>query len=511
MEAQGRLGGWLQPRTLHALLAFATLATFAVALRGELIEWDDDINILDNAQIHSMGLSNVRWMFTDLEQAMRYKALSWLAWALVFRAGGTGGFGYHALTLVLHVVNAALAFDLFSTLLGRARPAARGAGPIAAGFFAAAAWALNPVRSEVLGWATALPYAQGTFFALLSARWYAAGLEGDRRALTLSGVAFLLSVMTYPVAMMLPGALLLLDLALAPDARALTRVRRLGASALISMLTLGTALVARWAYQARWGRVASIDDFGVLHRAMQALFVWASFVWRPVAPWTLRPLYLDLYARFDPFEGRFLASAILVLTITASLVWARRKEPWLLGCWGAFLVLTVPVLGLTERSHFPAERYMYLGHLPLALGFALLVQRAWASPRARAPAVVLASALILAGAVVAHRRVPQWRDTAAFSAAVRPLLRNQRQVAKFFWREGRALARRGAFADADARYTEAIRLNPSRAEFLLSRAEVRRALGREADAALDLALARDVRARLDRRPGATPRMSDEPR
>ena len=56
-------------------------------------------------------------MFTDFEQAIRYKPLSWLAWAVVHEAFGLNPFGYHLANVLLHCANTVLLFFLLRRLL----------------------------------------------------------------------------------------------------------------------------------------------------------------------------------------------------------------------------------------------------------------------------------------------------------------------------------------------------------------------------------------------------------
>ena len=153
------------------LVILSALVVFAPALGGELLEWDDDINILDNPRVWSLTGDNLVWMFTDISQALRFKALSWLSWTLVYSVSGTSGVGYHAANLALHVANAALLYALITRLFGKLGGAV-GDDARWPAFAGATFWALGPLRAEPIAWATGLPYCQATLFVRLSLRYH---------------------------------------------------------------------------------------------------------------------------------------------------------------------------------------------------------------------------------------------------------------------------------------------------------------------------------------------------
>ena len=98
-------------------LVAVVFAVFFRTLESGFLRWDDDINVFENERVQGLTAANLRWMFTDFEQAIRYKPLSWLAWALVHEAFGLNPFGYHLANVLLHCANAVLLFFLLRRLL----------------------------------------------------------------------------------------------------------------------------------------------------------------------------------------------------------------------------------------------------------------------------------------------------------------------------------------------------------------------------------------------------------
>jgi len=111
----------MRPHHRTTVLIFALVAVvltvFFRTLESGFLRWDDDINVFENPRVHGLSAENLRWMFTDFEQAIRYKPLAWLAWALVHEVFGLNPFGYHLANLLLHCANTVLVFLLIRRLL----------------------------------------------------------------------------------------------------------------------------------------------------------------------------------------------------------------------------------------------------------------------------------------------------------------------------------------------------------------------------------------------------------
>ena len=243
----------MRPHHRTTAIVFALVAVvFAVffrTLESGFLRWDDDINVFENARVQGLTAENLRWMFTDFEQAIRYKPLSWLAWALVHEAFGLNPFGYHLANVLLHCTNAVLLFFLLRRLLRLAgSPAGRDSvephlerrdarsahassigkwgstesHPTSALADACAAigtllWAVHPLRVEPVAWVTGLPYHLALCFALVATVFYlrshAAEAEPSarHRDYWLAVVAFALAVLSYPIVLGYVAVLVALD------------------------------------------------------------------------------------------------------------------------------------------------------------------------------------------------------------------------------------------------------------------------------------------------------------
>src|SRR5262245_40287565 len=98
-------------------VALATGLSFLPALNAGFVNWDDDLNFVNNAAYRGLGWNNIRWMFTTFH-AGPYQPLTWISLAIDFTVWGMNPFGYHLTSVALHVANAVLFYFVTQRLLG---------------------------------------------------------------------------------------------------------------------------------------------------------------------------------------------------------------------------------------------------------------------------------------------------------------------------------------------------------------------------------------------------------
>jgi Flp pilus assembly protein TadD len=422
---------YLPELALSLLIAAVTFAVFARAVQGEFVLWDDDVAIVENPLIRSLDRDHLDKMFLDLGQGLRYRPLIWLTWALIYSQVELKPFAYHLVPVLLHCANGALVFLLLRKLglLASIANLRNGPGRLFLGCCAAGAllWSLHPLRVEAVAWANGLPYGQTLLFLLLSLLSYLQAHEltvsRPRRWLfyALSIATYALSAFTYPIVLGFPLVLFVLDFfpfrrlslsseRLQPLVLWKILLEKLPFFALSGVFVL-LALYVRTHPTGHWQPAVTLDRFGIQSRIMQAFYIWAYYVWKPWWPFDLAPIYMRLVT-FQPLEWPFVLSAYGVILLTGLLLWRRRQWPVVLAVWAAYLILLVPVLGLTEHPHFSSDRYSYIPGIAwsvLALGLLLKL------PEGRWRGAGLAVALVLAGVlgVLSHRQVSTWQNTAS--------------------------------------------------------------------------------------------------
>ncbi|HYE32833.1 MAG TPA: tetratricopeptide repeat protein, partial [Methylomirabilota bacterium] len=513
------------PLILGAIVAVAAALVYLPTLRADFVHWDDGIEIYANPHLGPLTLERLEWMFTDTKYVWRYQPLTWLSWTLNYHFSGLEPSSYHFGNWILHSGNALLLFLCLARLFELIAPESpqRRLRIHAAAFSGAMLWALHPLRVEPVSWATGRLYVQGMFFLLLSFSFYlrARFPFGSRKPFNLdywlAAVFFILSLLSYPIAVGYAPALLALELCLwqrrrQPVTAGLKDIAKHAAPLwLLTALIFSISLAARFFVREEFEAPANLDVFGVTQRLAQACYIWAHYLWRPLWPTDLSPIYTTLL-QVRVGDLRFLFSAVLVVGITLFFALRWRRYPGAAALWAAHLLLLFPHLGLTERPHYPSDRYSYLQGVVVAVAMAVPILYC----KAHHSLVAIALAVSLCFGALSLKQTAIWHDSFALFDHILSLLGNHPVRADIYSRYGvvhgekgnvdeavswlkKAIAVDPRFVDAHAnlgrtcllaeRYAEAEQAYSTAASLAPDRADLRNALGDVHFAARDFAKA----------------------
>jgi len=454
-----------------------TAAVYWHVLGAGFVYWDDDVEIYANPHLKGISPQTLRWMFFETSYVVRYQPLTWLTWSIIYEFFQLRPIGYHLASWLLHSLNAGLVFLLIHKLLLIIRqPQAEDDGPLAVGSaLGALLWALHPLRVEAVAWVSAFLHLQALFFLLISILCYleacsaAAAAQRRRLCYWTSVTTFGMSLLSYPISLgfvIVPALLDAFVLKRFVPGRgawrnsanwrlALEKLPFLG----VACLVLGITLILRFNTSQQWARPATLTDFGALHRLMQAFYIWAYYVWRPFLPFHLSPVYTTLVS-FEPISPLFLASAGLVCAVSLWLFYKRRHLPALLAMWICYLVLLVPVLGLTEHPHYPSDRYSLVVGILWSLLAAVGLAKCTNPPLQRRAATLAAG---LATAVCAGLTVAQigiWKDSGTLFTHMIRQLGSDPYRADIYWRLGIAQLSGGQREEAIKSFHAVLEIDP---------------------------------------------------
>jgi tetratricopeptide (TPR) repeat protein len=398
----------LLPRALWPALVFGvTVACFAPAIHGSFVNWDDEYDLLENARYRGFSRAHLAWMFTSVRNS-QYQPLAWLTFAVDHAIWGLAPHGYHLTNVLLHGVNAALAYALVLELLFRAgRPARRVAAAVGAAFFA-----LHPLRVEAVAWVSERKELLCAAFYLLTLLAYLRATRSTRRRgwLVASLAAFVVSFLAKPWGMTLPAVLLVLD------AYPLRRFRSEGVLRLLTeklpFATVAVFFAVVTSFALDDAIRPSLSDYGIAQRASQAAYGLCFYVAKTVLPVALSPLY-PYDPRLDPRAPRYIASAVVVVAAAVIVLAGRRRAPWLAAAVAAYALAIFPVLGFAQAGvQEVAGRYSYIACLPWAVLAAAAFDLAWErAGAARVAVATVAVAVLSVYAVLAVRQIAIWKDS----------------------------------------------------------------------------------------------------
>lgn len=398
---------------------------------GHGFVYDDHRFVEHNAALRS--LADPARFFTDPGTASAaegvepdvWRPLRTLLFAVDHALFGLAPRGWHVVSLLVHLLNAALAYGLLLRCLGPgpADPRGGGAGPVLAAATGALLFAVHPVTVETVAWVSSrgdlVAWSLALGALLLSTRPGAARTAGVVALGTLACLAKESAVVLFALVPLLRSAL-------PADARPGRRETALRAGLLL-VATVGYLAVraAVLVTPADLPPLAQID-FPDGSRAAATRAFLASVVWYARALVVPAGFPFDRNAVTDPPPSSWadpevvLGAAIvagLALAAFRGLRRARSVAPFAAG--GALAVL-VPVAGvLVPLKAFAALRFLYPALPGLAAGLVATVATAVAArPRARVAALAVAVAVVAGLAVATHHRSRAWADEGTLWTAV---------------------------------------------------------------------------------------------
>jgi len=464
------------------LLTLACLAAFGRIAGNDFINFDDDRYITANSRVQSgLNVSSVNWALGSVVTS-NWHPLTMLSHMLDWQLFGAHASGHHLMSLFFHI-GAVIFLFLFLWKTTRALwPSA----------FAAAFFALHPLRVESVAWASERKDVLSMFFGMASLYAYAFYAESRKRSkYVLCLLLFALSLMSKPMLVTLPFVLLLLDVwplkradLASPPATLLKTAGGLFREKIpFFVLTILISAVTVWA-QRTGGAMVGIEDIPFLKRFFNAVIAYAVYLGKIFWP-------VDL-AVYYPYEfmvpiTKLLLSFVIILFLTIFIIHYRKKLPFLFTGWFWYLGTLIPVIGLVQvGSQAMADRYTYLPSIGTA------IMTAWGIPllftNKKIQKVVLFPAAIIALAALASLTFNQcgyWKNSFTLFRHALTVTQNND---KMYHNLGTSYFKEGKIKEAFYHFDKAVKIRPNYIS-LNSRGELYAINGRYQQAIDDFTLA----------------------
>ena len=376
-------------------------------------QFDDVPNIVENSAIH---LWHLTWMGL-VRLARTNRPLPMISFALNYRLHGLDVFGYHAVNLLIHLVNGLLVYVLSLKILSLAVPKVEDRTRWQIGFLAALLFEVHPIQTQAVTYVVQRMTSLGAFFGFFGTWLFLeARTAQDGRVLRFIGamVSVGLALLCKENFFMLPVVLLALDALFIPGFIGRVKRHRWFVAAFVIAVCAVTLWVA-----SRYGAYIASEQRRYGLTADERLLTEARVVWHYVSLLVMPlPSRLRVDYAFPPSRGfldppsTLVAVLGLALLAVAALVY-RKRHPlatfafiWFFG--NLLIESTVLPLDLVfeHRLYFPS-----LGPLLLAayVIVSLLQRRVYLLALA---GIVLVCALTLATV----ERNTQWNDPASLAA-----------------------------------------------------------------------------------------------
>ncbi|MBP9014071.1 MAG: tetratricopeptide repeat protein [Smithella sp.] len=350
-------------------LIAASCIFFGRIAGNHFINFDDPGYLTKNYQIQSgLNFENIKWAFTAIVVS-NWHPLTLLSHMLDWSLFGNYAGGHHLVSLLWHIGTVILLFLFLYKTTNNIWPSA----------FAAAFFALHPLRVESVAWASERKDVLSMFFGMASIYTYAFYVEKNKISrYCLCLIFFMLSLMSKPMLVTLPFVLLLLDYW--PLRRWQTQdaplINLKPAGKLIlekipfMVISIASSIITLWA-QNKGGSIASDMGLPLTIRFSNAIFSYVAYLGKIFWPVDLAVFYPLNF--FLPL-WQIITSGIAILLISIAALYLIKKKPFLFVGWFWYLGTLVPVIGLVQvGKQAMADRYTYLPSIGITILLAWII------------------------------------------------------------------------------------------------------------------------------------------
>ena len=454
-------------------LTLAILIVYGQAIHFDFNNYDDNLYVTENQQVQAgLTVRGLGWAFTT-GHASNWHPLTWLSHMLDYELYGLNPMGHHWTNIQIHIANSILLFLLLNIMTGA----------IWRSGFVAALFALHPLHVESVAWVAERKDLLCAFFWMLSVWAYLRYIiKPTIVRYILLIILFICGLMSKPMIVTLPFTLLLIDFW--PLSRLTSSAHKKPASYCQTFISLVREKIPLFALSAissiitvivqQHGKsIASLDFFPLSMRIANALISYLKYIEKMIWPVNLAVFYP--YQKWPTAE--VVAAGSLLLFMTAFVIWASRRRPYLATGWLWYLGTLVPAIGLVQAGlQSMADRYTYIPLIGLFIivvwGISDISSR-WRKQNILLP--LLSSIIVISLMICTYFQVHHWKNSITlFTHALNVTSDNYIALGNM----GQVLDMQGQFDAAIPYYYKALEINPN---YVDARNNIGVALARKGD------------------------------
>lgn len=345
-------------------ITFAVLYIYHQTTSFDYINFDDPIYVTDNQAVKSgINYESLVWAFRiHKDICMYYQPIAWLSHMIDVEMWGLDPGRHHLSSLFIHWLNVLLLFFILKSMTGSFIKSA----------LAASLFAIHPVNVDAVSWIAERKTLVSAFFWFLGLWAYLLYVRKPTRSRYLLLLFFFtLGILTKPVMITFPCALLLLDI------WPLNRVdfektfnfnllTRLIIEKIPLFIITGLWFITPLLSPALLSNETTPEIIPHGLRIANALVAYVKYIMKFFVPVDLSILYP--YPKSVPVIQTI--SALLIILFVSSLFIAHyKKKPYLIIGWLWFLGILFPTSGLILGTLWPsmADRWAYLPYIGLCI------------------------------------------------------------------------------------------------------------------------------------------------
>ncbi len=366
-----------------------TLVAYWHVTKCDFISFDDLKYVRDNKMVN-IGLTwrGIVWAFTHA-YASNWHPLAWISHMIDVQLFGLKPTGHHFINLALHTTNSVLVFLVLKRMTGAQWRSA----------FVAGLFALHPLRVESVAWVAERKDVLCGFFWLLTIWFYAGYVQKKTLVAQFSAIGcFILALLSKPMAVTLPCALLLLDIWPLQRWDPFNPQSAIRNPQLLEkwpfFLLIPVMSVVTFFAQKSGGAVIALSSLSLHDRFTNALVSYASYVRKMFWPSDLSLFYPHPPRGADWPMERIALAAVVLVAITVVMLWQAKRRAYFAVGWFWFLGTLFPVIGFFQVGpQAMADRFTYIPMIGLFIIIAWGAVDYIKKPAVLAPAAIVVLAL----------------------------------------------------------------------------------------------------------------------
>ena len=357
------------------ICVFLTVALCTVYLQvkdHQFINFDDNDYVTKNSYVLSgLNSESLKWAFSySKEENTYWHPLTWISHMTDIQLWGLDAGKHHLTNLFLHIVNTLLLFIVLRSMTGALWKSA----------FVASLFAFHPINVDTVAWVAERKNLLSTCFLFLTMLAYSSYVKRPSfvRYLIVT-INYIMGLFAKPMLVTLPFVLLLLDYwplgrfsflqksrggpdqssnPLMQSLTGLLKSRIILEKIPLILLALLSVYISSLSLKTI-GSITSFNQVPVGLRIENALVSYIAYILKAIWPYNLAVYYP--FPQAVPF-WQVVAAFILLVLITAVVVAASRRHPYLCVGWLWYAGTLVPVCGIYQAGLWPAmaDRWAYI-------------------------------------------------------------------------------------------------------------------------------------------------------
>lgn len=339
------------PYITLAIILVLSACVFLPTIQFEFTNWDDDIHVTNNPHVQDFSLRSAVYHFTSTTNYM-YHPITMISYMVDWNLSGGKPWLFHLTNVIIHLVNIVLLFFLLQTLRSEEKITT----------FILIVFALYPLQVESVAWISGRKELLYVFFFLVSLLLYSRYWETKQCILIIySLIAFMLSLLSKPSAIILPGVLVALEYV----RRKRISVEVLKIPALFLLVAVVYGILFLQTQQST--SLRPIEYFPLEQRMLLLLYELSFYIWKFLLPVYLSACYA--YPEVDALPPSYVVIPVMIsVLILLASVFTRYRNAVIFGMM-LYVITIFPVLQVIpfHNASLVADRYIYLPIVAIAL------------------------------------------------------------------------------------------------------------------------------------------------